>query len=243
MMRVRNKATGIISNVPKGIVPWGSEVVPNDTPPIIVPVVASMPAVVGAVKKAEVKKPDVAREQVVAREPEPVVTREYVQGIDYPYGFDSYQEFLDRTRIIAEQARDGVVIISGSSVTGRSYKTGRDFHTDGHITENSDIDAGIVDNDLYCNERQVDERGFPVRRTRLGDAELLSGSGMRDKNIQMGIKVWAGFPEDREYIVRPHTPPRERRKPVVIEAERKTIQKELSDRRNDDAWKRSKEKK
>lgn len=52
--------------------------------------------------------------------PKPIVPI-HREGVDYPRGFHSYQDFRDKTRRIAQVSRKGKIIVSGSSVTGFSY--------------------------------------------------------------------------------------------------------------------------
>ena len=141
--------------------------------------------------------------------PKPMAPTHQV-GLDYPRGFSSYQDFRDKTRPIAQQARSGRVIVSGSSVTGLSYKEKIPFRSGKTVEENSDIDLGIVDSELYQDESQVDERGFPVFGSDLSYTERGAGSIMKKQNMhKMGIKVFDHLPP-RKFIERPHTPVEER---------------------------------
>jgi hypothetical protein len=120
-------------------------------------------------------------------------------------GFSSRKEFRDLTRPLARKHRGSTVIISGSSVTGKSYKTGQKFGP------SSDIDIGLVDRRLR-NSRQVNYRGFPVPKTQLGREERsLQRSFRSSKSRKTGIKVFSNMP-NRPVYIRPHTPPRQRKK-------------------------------
>lgn len=132
-------------------------------------------------------------------------------GVDYPRGFFDYQDFLDKTRLIAQQARNGRIIASGSSVTGFSFKTKKPFRKGGTPRENSDIDMGIVDPELAYDSDQVGENGFPVPESGLSEIESIVGEKMRKQNKhKMGIKAFSKMPR-RTFIERPHTPVKDRK--------------------------------
>ena len=145
--------------------------------------------------------------------PKPIAPKPIVpihrEGVDYPRGFHSYQDFRDKTRRIAQVSRKGKIIVSGSSVTGFSYLGHKAFRKGGTPEENSDIDMGIVD-PVLAESDQVDQRGFPIRRSQLRDIELSTGEVMKTKNKhKMGIRVFPQMPK-RQIIERPHTPVEER---------------------------------
>jgi hypothetical protein len=115
-------------------------------------------------------------------------------------GFKSKQEFRDLTRALAKRHRGATVIISGSSVTGKSFKTGKPFGS------HSDIDIGLIDPKL-SKSSQVDYRGFPQFASKLGAEERRLQKTFREfKGRKTGIKVFEKAPK-RTYYVRPHTPP------------------------------------
>ncbi|MDB5815840.1 MAG: hypothetical protein JWN23_2957 [Rhodocyclales bacterium] len=141
----------------------------------------------------------------------------------FPRGFASEREFRDATRGLAEQARDGEVFVSGSSVTGHSYRhPDVPFHVASRGRDASDIDVGIASSRLAASA-QVGGRGFPERGTRLGEAERRGRNNNRQHPI--GVRVYdadsaADAVPDREVIVRPHTPERERRRPPDLDPPR-----------------------
>lgn len=130
-----------------------------------------------------------------------------VQEQGYPLGFSSMKDFRDKTRGIAENNRDGTVIVSGSSVTGYSYKKGTAF------SSASDIDVGVMLPKESQTWGDVNRSGFPGSRTTQQRVEWHHQDGMGGR--ESGVKFFDGESEpDRSYIVRPHTPPRERRTPL-----------------------------
>ncbi|MDB5888401.1 MAG: hypothetical protein JWM03_1273, partial [Rhodocyclales bacterium] len=135
--------------------------------------------------KVVVKPPPTTGERVVARR--------------YPLGFKSEQEFRDLTRPIAQQARDGVVFVSGSSVTGKSFATGKTFGS------HSDIDVGIASRRLREDSTQVQQTGkgkaFPAPRSPLDNAR-----GRTKDRHPIGAKVFYGIPGERQVLIREHTP-------------------------------------
>lgn len=137
-------------------------------------------------------KPLVAKPVPVKIQPSPVL------------GFKSKQEFRDLTRPLAQKHRGATVIISGSSVTGESFTSGKPFGP------HSDIDIGLVDPEL-SKTGQVDYRGFPEKGSDLSQEEKrLQKSFRKIKGRKTGIKVFSEAPE-RDLYVRPHTPPRQRK--------------------------------
>lgn len=139
--------------------------------------------------------------QVVKPVPKPVSLTE---GPSPVRGFSSRKEFRDLTRPLAQKHRGATVIISGSSVTGESFKTGKPFGS------HSDIDIGLIDPQL-SKSRQVDYRGFPAYGSPLSKEEKrLQKSFRQHKGRKTGIKVFSEEP-NREFYVRPHTPPPQRK--------------------------------
>ncbi len=144
----------------------------------------------------------------------------------YPRGFATEREFRDATRGLAEQARDGEVFVSGSSVTGHSY---RNPHIPFHVASYRRRDAQRAASTWALHRAgwqpagEVDRRGFPERGTRLGEAERRGRNNNRQHPI--GVRVYdadsaADAVPDREVIVRPHTPERERRRPPDLDPPR-----------------------
>lgn len=135
--------------------------------------------------------------KVVAKPPPTTAERVVARG--YPLGFKSEQEFRDLTRPIAQQARDGVVFISGSSVTGKSFASGKAFGS------HSDIDVGIASRRLREDSTQVQQSGkgkaFPVPRSSLDNAR-----GRTRERHPIGAKVFYGIPGERQVLIREHTP-------------------------------------
>jgi hypothetical protein len=135
--------------------------------------------------------------KVVAKPPPTTV--ETVVARRYPLGFKSEKEFRDLTRPIAQQARDGIVFVSGSSVTGKSFATGKAFGS------HSDIDVGIASRRLREDSTQVQQSGpgraFPVR-----DSSLDTARGRTKDRHPIGAKVFYGVPGERQVLVREHTP-------------------------------------
>ncbi|MDB5815837.1 MAG: hypothetical protein JWN23_2954 [Rhodocyclales bacterium] len=132
--------------------------------------------------------------------PKPAPTTvESVVARRYPLGFKSEQEFRDLTRPIAQQARDGVVFVSGSSVTGKSFATGKTFGS------HSDIDVGIASRRLREDSTQVQQTGkgkaFPAPRSPLDNAR-----GRTKDRHPIGAKVFYGIPGERQVLIREHTP-------------------------------------
>jgi hypothetical protein len=123
----------------------------------------------------------------------------YQQFLDRPspvLGFKTNGEFRDATRPLAQNHRESKVIVSGSSVTGRSFHTGLPFGP------KSDIDIGLVNKKLRYNTSQTLASGFPVPESKLGREEVQLQESFRRKT---GIKVFNRLP-DRPLIERPHTP-------------------------------------
>ncbi len=137
-----------------------------------------------------------------------------VQEQGYPLGFSSMKDFRDKTRTIAENNRDGTVIVSGSSVTGYSFKKGTAF------SSKSDVDVGVMLPRDSQTWNQVNQHDFPGRGTTQQRVEWHHQDGMGGR--ESGVKFFDGESEpDRSYIVRPHTPPRERRTP--LDTDRPTV--------------------
>ncbi|MBB6183527.1 hypothetical protein [Oleiagrimonas soli] len=126
----------------------------------------------------------------------------------YPLGFESMQQFRDLTRPVAQANREGTVIVSGSSVTGRSMKQGTEF--DKGKKGKSDIDLGVIRD--YHDPAWLeisDYRGFP--KGKMAEVERSYGKSVKQAlGRPTGIKF---FDHDqieqdgRSFMVRPHTPP------------------------------------
>lgn len=131
--------------------------------------------------------------------PKPKSVSEQVQERGYPLGFKSEKEFRDATRPMAKLARDGTVFVSGSSVTGESYATGRKFGS------HSDIDVGIASPTLREDSTQVQQSGpgkaFPVQGSNLDKTR-----GRTRERHPIGAKVFYDVPHERTVLVREHTP-------------------------------------
>lgn len=116
-----------------------------------------------------------------------------------PRGFGDEQQFRDLTRPYAQQDRSGSLIVSGSSVTNRSYRSGQPFRAE------SDIDVGLVSSD-WSRLNQVQPNGFPVPRTPLSQVERqTTQQAQQTIHRPMGLRVYNRAP-NRTYIERPHTP-------------------------------------
>jgi len=141
----------------------------------------------------------------------------------YPLGFKDEAQFRNLTRPIAQKHRDATIIVSGSSVTGRSGDGSRAFRdasypypTYGKPKElsRSDIDLGIVKPGVV-GKGDIDHRGFPKRYSKAGDQEFaLRQSVSKATGHPTGTKFFDQMPtakgKERPHIVRPHTPESER---------------------------------
>lgn len=120
-----------------------------------------------------------------------------------PRGFDDETQFRDLTRPYAQQDRSGSLIISGSSVTNRSFKSGLPFRPE------SDIDVGLVQGGQSQLDR-VGPKGFPVPGTPLSQVERQTTRQTQQTiGRTMGLRVYDRAP-NRTYIERAHTPERDR---------------------------------
>ncbi|MBD2496794.1 DUF4157 domain-containing protein [Nostoc sp. FACHB-280] len=116
----------------------------------------------------------------------------------YPRGFESEEQFRDLTRPLAKAHRESTIIVSGSSVTGKSYLTGKPF------SKKSDIDIGIVGRDEF-KSGEIDERGFASKGVRR-EEELAHKARIEEAiGHKSGLKFFRKPPK-REYLVRDHTP-------------------------------------
>lgn len=126
---------------------------------------------------------------------------EFVTGNEYPLGFESEQQFRDSTRSLAQRYRELEIIVRGSSVTGHKFSDPTKL-----FRAESDIDMGVVG----TIPDDVDGRGFPLRKTRLGRYEKRFRESMFKRiGHPTGIRFFDRRPEG-PLIVRPHTPPPQR---------------------------------
>jgi hypothetical protein len=197
----------------------GVKQVPDDYEPVwgeqFVPGPAQAPA------PARVQPPAPVQAPVPVPEPTP-------EERGYPYGFESEKQFRDLTRPIARANRDATIVVTGSSVTGRSGDGTRPFRPKDTPYEKgnkksgpSDIDLGIV-KPGSVGKGQVDFRGFPKKKTRLAGIERRYGRNVEQTTGHpSGIKYFDSMPvegrgrtpnRERKRIVRSHTPERLRSK-------------------------------
>lgn len=161
-------------------------------------------------------------------EAEPVELTPEERG--YPLGFDSMEQFREVTRPIARANRDAQIVVTGSSVTGRSGDGTRAFrekdtpHVEGNKKSGpSDIDLGIV-RDGSVGTGQVAGNGFPKKKSKLAKLERTYGRSVEEATGHpSGIKFFNSMPTERKEergrsparerrrIVRDHTPEGERR--------------------------------
>lgn len=137
--------------------------------------------------------------------PKPKSVPDTVIERGYPLGFSSEKEFRDATRPMAKLARDGVVFVSGSSVTGVSYGRKNSDGTPAKFGKTSDIDVGIASPRLREDATQVQQSGkgkaFPVK-----DSALDNTRGRTRERHPIGAKVFYDVPSERRVLVRSHTP-------------------------------------
>ncbi|TJZ69747.1 hypothetical protein [Chitiniphilus eburneus] len=132
-----------------------------------------------------------------------------VRAKGYPLGFVNLDSSRDITRGVAQAYRGSRIIISGSSVTGESYETGKKF------SSSSDIDVGVILPKGAPFPKGVDEHGFPIygkgsygRRVPTDvpaqvETQLQKEMGSTRRT---GIRFFQYEPK-RSFVERPHTPP------------------------------------
>lgn len=137
----------------------------------------------------------------------------------YPLGFESLEQFRDLTRPIAQKHRDATVVVTGSSVTGKSGDGTREFRNNKtpkvkNVKKSgpSDIDLGIV-KPGSVGKGQVDQTGFPKKKSGLSKLEKRYADSVEQvTGHPSGIKFFNEMPRgrsrsrERERIVREHTP-------------------------------------
>jgi hypothetical protein len=179
------------------------------------PALAQRPA--QAPKLALAQRPAQAPKPAPAPQPSP----EEIIGRKYPLGFESEEQFRELTRPIAKANRDAAIVVTGSSVTGRSgdgkrnFRNNRTPNTGARKSGPSDIDLGIVKPRSKW-QPDVADSGFPIRSSKSGALERAYGQKVqKTTGHPSGIKFFNSMPvegrgrtphRERVRLVREHTP-------------------------------------
>jgi filamentous hemagglutinin len=97
------------------------------------------------------------------------------QGEPAPYGFSSYDEFLDFRRRLRRGVPEGTQpLFQGSAVTGRSFRTGKPFD----VGRRSDFDIALAGPELFGKAKDLGLRAKDG--TRIGP---LMGQSLQDLGL------------------------------------------------------------